>query len=93
MDYVEPTFIREIPSSTKAEAFHIKWKNQHYHLVVANHGRYGVHTSCFVSSNRGKPNYTKMLFSFRGNDSDKGIDYLLDVLHEIIETPLIEKIY
>lgn len=93
MEHVEPTFIREIPSNTKAEAFHIKWKNQHYHLVVADHGRYGVHTSCFESSNRGKPDRKKIVFSFRGDDADKAIDYLLDVLHGEIETPLIEKIY
>jgi len=92
-EYVEPTFIRELPSDTRVSAFHIKWKNQHYHLVIAHHGRYGVHTTCYESTNRGKPDRKKIVFSYPGDDADKGIDYLLEFLNGNIETPRIEKIY
>jgi hypothetical protein len=77
----EPQFIREIPSNTKAIGFHIKWKNQHYYVSIADHGRYGTFSAAFHSSNRGKPDFKRQIFCIQGNDSDYAIDYLLDILH------------
>jgi|694.fasta_scaffold35756_3 hypothetical protein len=92
-EFVNPTFIRDLPSDTKASAVHIKWKNRHFRITIADHRRYGIHTSCFEASNRGKADQTKMIFSYRGNDMDEGIDYLLDILHGKIESPKKEPIY
>jgi hypothetical protein len=77
----EPQFIREIPSDTKAKGFHIKWKNQHYYVSIADHGRYGIFSSAFHSSNRGRPDFKRKIFCIPGNDSEYAIEYLLDILH------------
>jgi hypothetical protein len=92
LERTEPQFIREIPSETKAKGFHIKWRNQHYYVSVADHGRYGTFSSAYSSSNRGRPDFQKTVYRIRGNDSQRAIDYLLNILHGT-EDAKIENIY
>jgi hypothetical protein len=83
--FIPATEIKELKSNTKASAVHVKWNKKHYHVVKAFHGRVGWMISGYDASNRGMPIQTQQIFSFSGEDLQKGIDHLVNVLNGLEE--------
>jgi hypothetical protein len=83
--FIEPTEIKDLKSDTKVTAVHIKWNKQHYHVVKAFHGRMGWMLSGFHATNRGLPIHSKSMFCFMGDDIEKGIDHMLNILNGLEE--------
>lgn len=93
MEMIQPTIVKEIPSDTKTIAKFVQFgKNDCYFLAVSDHGRYGKHTCAYYATKRGKPNLKRQVFSFRGNDIEKGLEHLINVKNNL-EEPRNEKVY
>lgn len=90
--FIPATEIKELKSDTKASAVHVKWNKKHFHVVKAFHGRIGWMVSGYDATNRGMPIQANQIFSFMGEDLQKGIDHLLNVLNGT-EEPKKQKIH
>lgn len=92
-NFIPATEIKELKSDTKASAVHIKWSKKHFHVVKAFHGRIGWIVSGYEATNRGKPIQSNRIFAFMGQDLEKGIEHLLNVLNGLEEPKKQEIVY
>ena len=80
-EFIAPTEVKELKSETKVSAVHVKWNKKHYHVCKAFHGRIGWIISGFNATNRGARVGDQIIFTFRSEDLQLGIDHLVKVLN------------